>query len=311
MTAVLIDCDPGIDDALALALAVASPELDVRAVTCVAGNRPVAVTAANARRLLDLFGRPDIPVHAGAARPLLYPQARTNLVHGEDGLGGVSLGGDARPVAAPGVDPGVALEAADHAADVLAHLLLSPLGADMVIVAMGPLTNLALVEIRHPGLLARARSIHIMGGAAHCPGNVTPAAEFNFWADPAAAHVVMTAGARLEVFPLDVTSQAAMTPAWLASLATQPKRSAQALAAMLAVYGEQDPLLHDACPVAALLRPQLFSGQAGRLEVDWRPGPDEGRSHLHQEGEVNAALYTGLDTDGLLSLMAERLALLP
>ncbi|TWB40629.1 nucleoside hydrolase [Nitrospirillum pindoramense] len=299
MTAVLIDCDPGIDDALALALAVASPELDVRAVTCVAGNRPVAVTATNARRLLDLFGRPDIPVYAGAARPLLYPQARTNLVHGEDGLGGVALGVDARQVVA------------DHAADALAHLLLSPLGADLTIVAMGPLTNLALAEIRHPGLLARARSIHVMGGAAHCPGNVAPAAEFNFWADPAAAHVVMTAGARLEVFPLDVTGQAAMTPAWLAALAAQPTRSAQALAAMLAVYGEKDPLLHDACPVAALLRPQLFSGQAGRLEVDWRPGPDEGRSRLHQEGEVNAMLYTGLDTDGLLSLMAERLARLP
>ncbi|MEC4593822.1 nucleoside hydrolase [Nitrospirillum amazonense] len=299
MTAVLIDCDPGIDDALALALAVASPELDVRAVTCVAGNRPVAVTATNARRLLDLFGRPDIPVYAGAARPLLYSQARTNLVHGEDGLGGVALDGDARPVVA------------DHAADALAHLLLSPLGADLTIVAMGPLTNLALAEIRHPGLLARARSIHLMGGAAHCPGNVTPAAEFNFWADPAAAHVVMTAGARLEVFPLDVTGQAAMTPAWLAALASQPTRSAQALAAMLAVYGEQDPLLHDACPVAALLRPRLFKGETGRLEVDWRPGPDEGRSRLHQDGEVNAALYTGLDTDGLLSLMAERLARLP
>ncbi|TWB21764.1 purine nucleosidase [Nitrospirillum amazonense] len=303
MTAVLIDCDPGIDDALALALAVASPELDVRAVTCVAGNRPVAITAANARRLLDLFGRPDIPVHAGAARPLLYPQARTNLVHGEDGLGGVSLGGDARPVATPGL--------AAHAADALAHLLLSPLGTDLTVVAMGPLTNLALAEIRHPGLLARARSLHIMGGAAHCPGNVTPAAEFNFWADPAAAHVVLTAGAKLEVFPLDVTSQAAMTPAWLAALAAQPTRSAQALAAMLAVYGEQDPLLHDACPVAALLRPQLFSGRTGRLEVDWRPGPDEGCCRLHQDGEVNAALYTGLDTDGLLSLMAERLARLP
>ncbi|MBB6255183.1 nucleoside hydrolase [Nitrospirillum iridis] len=299
MTAVLIDCDPGIDDALALALAVASPELDVRAVTCVAGNRPVDITAANARRLLDLFGRPDIPVHAGGARPLLYPEPRTNLVHGEDGLGGVVVGRHARPIAA------------DHAADVLAHLLLSPRGADLTVVAMGPLTNLALAEIRHPGLLARARAIHVMGGAAHCPGNVTPTAEFNFWADPAAAHVVMTAGARLEVFPLDVTSQAAMTPAWLAALAAQSTRSAQALAAMLAVYGEQDPLLHDACPVAALLRPRLFSGGTGLLEVDWRPGSDEGRSHFHAGGEINAVLHTGLDADGLLSLMAERLARLP
>ncbi|WP_044562452.1 nucleoside hydrolase, partial [Azospirillum sp. B4] len=190
------------------------PELEVRAVTCVAGNRPVAVTAVNARRLLDLFGRPDIPVYAGGARPLLYPEPRTNLVHGEDGLGGVVLGRDARPVAA------------EHAADALAHLLLSPSGADLTVVAMGPLTNLALAEIRHPGLLARARGIHIMGGAVHCPGNVTPAAEFNFWADPAAAHVVMTAGARLNVFPLDVTGQAAMTPAWLAGLAARPAKSA-------------------------------------------------------------------------------------
>jgi purine nucleosidase len=297
--AVVIDCDPGIDDALALALAVASPELDLRAVTCVAGNRPVDVTAANARRLVTLFGRPDIPVHAGASRPLLYPAPRTNLVHGEDGLGGVVIEAGARDVEV------------EHAADALARLLLSDLGPDLALVAMGPLTNLALAEIRHPGVLARARGIHIMGGAAFHPGNVTPAAEFNFWADPAAAHVVMTAGARLEIFPLDVTSQAAMTPNWLADLAARPGAAAQALAAMLAVYGEQDPLLHDACPVAALVRPGLFQGNAGRLTIDWRPGADEGRSTFSADQDANAVLHTSVDTQGLLALMAERLARLP
>ncbi|MDE1145062.1 MAG: nucleoside hydrolase [Azospirillaceae bacterium] len=298
-TAVVIDCDPGIDDALALALAVASPELDVRAVTCVAGNRPVAVTTRNARRLLDLFGRPDIPVHAGAARPLLHPEPRTNLVHGADGLGGVDLPQD-----------GDAVED-EHAADALARLLLSPTGPELAVVAMGPLTNLALAEIRHPGLLARARSVHIMGGAAFCPGNVTPAAEFNFWADPAAAHVVMTAGARLDLFPLDVTAQAAMTPDWLKDLAAGPGRSTQALAAMLAVYGTQDPLLHDACPVAALLRPGLFQGGTGALTVDYRPGDEEGRCHFTPAAEGAVMLNTGLDAPGLLALMAERLARLP
>ena len=161
---IILDCDPGIDDALALALAVATPELNLCAVTCVAGNRPVETTARNARALLDLFGAPDIPVYAGAPGPLDNATAQFNLVHGEDGLGGVDI--DRSGIVADG-----------HAADVLAEALLSEARAKLTVVATGPLTNLALAETRHPGILARARRPshgrrHVLSRQCHGGGRI-------------------------------------------------------------------------------------------------------------------------------------------
>jgi len=294
---IIIDCDPGIDDALALALAVASPELRLLAVTCVAGNRPVETTRLNARGLLNLFGASTVPVYAGAAAPLNGTEARVNLVHGEDGLGGVE------------VDRSGPLSDI-HGADALSDALLGDGGTDLTIVAIGPLTNLARAELKQPGVLARARAILIMGGAVNHPGNVTPFGEFNFWADPQAAEVVARSGARLGIFPLDVTSQAAMTPAWLRQLAGWPSKSAQALSAMLRVYGALDPLLHDPCPVAYLIDPTLFDGEAGDLQVEWRSTAEEGRCHFRRETSDTTVFFT-TNQEKLLGVIAARLATLP
>ena len=301
---IVIDCDPGIDDALALLLAAASPELRLLAVTCVAGNRPVAITAANACRILDAAGRSDVPVYAGSARPIAQVQPRCNLVHGEDGLGGVSLAGQREPVAG-------------HAVDQLDALLMAHAPDSVTVVAMGPLTNLALAEIRRPGLLRRARAVVVMGGAAFCPGNVRPTAEFNFYADPVAAHVVLAAGAALTLFGLDVTSKAVMSPEWIASFAALGTRCGAATHGMLKAYAALDPLLHDACPVAYLLQPELFAGQHCAVSVDWREGPTEGQllawpsEHADKPFAANAEVVTELDCARLLTLVRERIARLP
>lgn len=312
----IIDCDPGIDDALALFLAAASPDqLQLLAVTCVAGNRPVATTTANACRLLDAAGRPDVPVYAGAAHPLGQHEPRCNLVHGEDGLGGVTLPLLRTPLPAP-------------AADVLTGLLLQAPPRHITVVAIGPLTNLATAELKHPGLLRRAKALLVMGGAVACPGNVTPLAEFNFYADPSAARIVIESGAEIGLFGLDVTGKAVMSAEWIESLLTIDRRCAKLSHAMLTAYAQQDPLLHDACPVAYLLRPHLFEGAAWSLAVDETPGPQAGhvRAHpIHADGEHHAAagdpagkplgaaarVYFDVDRAGLMALVRSRLENLP
>lgn len=302
MIPIVIDCDPGIDDALALLLAAGSPELRLLGVTAVAGNRPVDVTARNACRLLDLAGMREVPVLAGCARPMGYAQARCNEVHGLDGLGGLELPTRRGP-------------AAEHATAFLLRTLLAAPVQSISLVATGPLSNLAMIEVLHPGILRRARSVHVMGGAVFCAGNITAKAEFNFFADPLAAQVVMTSGASIELFGLDVTSQAVMSNDWIASFARMPTHCGQAAYAMLKAYAAFDPLLHDACPVAHLIQPDLFSGAHHRMTVDWRPGHGEGQSTAHDfESDSNVpavVVHTQVRTAALLALVRERIARLP
>lgn len=300
----IIDCDPGIDDALALLLACSSPEIDLLAVTTVAGNRPLDITSRNACRILDAAGRDAVPVFAGCARPIAYAAPRCNRVHGEDGLGGVHLHTEREP-------------AKQHASDFIASALLDGEPNTVTLVALGPLTNLALAEIKHPGLLERAKTVAVMGGAVFCPGNVTPSAEFNFHADALAAHVVLDAGVRVQLFGLDVTRQAVMPNAWIASLGDIGTRCGRAARDMLRAYAEHDPLLHDGCPVAWLIDPSLFVGEPAALAIDWRPGPSEGRSSAaampseQHRVAANAVVYTGVDHLRLLGLLHERIARLP
>ncbi|WP_034292968.1 nucleoside hydrolase [Herbaspirillum sp. RV1423] len=304
MTPIIIDCDPGIDDALALLLAAGSPAMDILAVTTVAGNRPAPVTARNARKIMDLAGRHAVPVYAGAERPFSGGEARCNLVHGVDGLGGVALASERE------INAG-------HAASMLVQLLQERPAATVELVAMGPLTNLALAEMLAPGILRRARRLLVMGGALRVPGNVTPAAEFNFYADALAAHIVLGAQAELLLFPLDVTAKAIMSDAWIASIGALGSDSGRAAAAMLAAYAEQDPLLHDACPVAYLLEPALFAGEPCEIAVDWRAGPTDGQvlAHFaHSRGAAfapNVVAMTGVHNADLLALVRNRIAALP
>lgn len=301
---IILDCDPGIDDALALMLAAGLPRVELLAVTAVAGNRPVATTAANARRVLDLAGLSSVPVYAGAERPFGYRAPRCNLVHGLDGLGGVDLGAQ-RPVQD------------GHAAVRLAELLDRAPAGTIDLVATAPLTNLALCEMLAPGRLARARSVLVMGGALRVPGNITPAAEFNFHADPAAAQMVLDAGASVLLFPLDVTGQAVMPPDWIARFDGAGNACGRAAGAMLAAYARLDPLLHDACPVAWLARPELFAGADCHVQVDWRDGPTAGHARAwfgtrdDAPGAPNVRAMVGLDNAGLLDLVAQAIGRLP
>jgi len=299
MLNIVLDCDPGIDDALALLMAAASPSFNLLAVTTVVGNRPLDITAANARRLLDLAGRTEVPVYAGCARPMASPAARCNLVHGEDGLGGVAL-----PLARP-------VEAL-HAVDHLAHLLQQEPAGSLTVIAVGPLTNLAMVEVKHPGLLRRARALLVMGGAAFRRGNVTEAAEFNFFVDPSAASVVLNAGAATTLFGLDVTQQAAMGKDWIASFGELGTRTGTAVQAMLAAYAFRDPLLHDACPVAYALQPQLFRGRVLKVDVERAHGAEEGRLRVLPHADLPpTTVITDVDRDALLACVRAEIARLP
>jgi purine nucleosidase len=304
MTAVIIDCDPGIDDALALLLAAGSPELDLLAVTTVAGNRRAHITSRNARRILDLAGKTAIPVHAGAAMPLGHAQARCNLVHGEDGLGGVDI-----------CEPS-ALHDGPAAVRIVQCLLDQP-EHSVTVIAIGPLTNLALAEALSPGILRRAHRLLIMGGALQVPGNITPAAEFNFYADPIAANMVLQAGAEVVLFPLDVTGRAEMSVEWIASFGELDTRCGRAASAMLQAYAQLDPLLHDACPVAYLLDAGLFEGERCAVQVDWRPGATEGHClarmtrHLSSSETDNATAMMAVRNDALLALVRSRIGALP
>src|SRR6476661_8435532 len=192
-TPILLDCDPGHDDAIAILLALGSDELELRGVTTVAGNQTLEKTTANAIRVLELAGRGDIPVAAGAGRPLVREPRVAAEVHGETGLDG------------PDLPPPQAEPSPQHAVDFLAERV-----AGTTLVATGPLTNVALLLARHPE--ARPERIVLMGGAI-AEGNVTPAAEFNIWADPEAAHRVFTSGLDVTMVCLDVTHRALLSAA--------------------------------------------------------------------------------------------------
>ncbi len=299
MKRIIIDCDPGIDDALALWLAAGNALLDIVAVTTVAGNRPADITSANARKLMDLAGCGAVPVYAGAQRPLGHASARCNLVHGPDGLGGVNVG-----AARPHQD--------GHAASRLVELLGEAEEGSLTLVATGPLTNLALAESLSPGILARAAQVVVMGGALRCPGNITPAAEFNFYADPIAASMVLQSGAELVLFPLDVTGAAVMDGQWIASFGAMDSLCGRAAGAMLAAYAAFDPLLHDACPVAWLIEPGMFTGASCLVEVDWRQGPTEGHCIASfDSAAANVLAFDKVNLGPLLALVRDSIGRLP
>src|SRR2546423_3638432 len=239
---ILLDCDPGHDDAIALLLALASPELELLGVTTVAGNQTLAKTTANAIRVLEFVGRDDVPVAAGADRPLVREQAVASNVHGETGLDG------------PDLPPSRASPVAQHAVDFLAEKIRQHAGA-VTLVPTGPLTNVALLLALHPE--ARPERIVLMGGAI-AEGNTTPAAEFNIWCDPEAAARVFGSGIDVTMVGLDVTHRALFTQAHAGRLAG---RVGEMVAELLRfygnfhrrVYGFEGSPIHDAVAVAHVL----------------------------------------------------------
>jgi len=299
-TAILLDCDPGHDDAIALLLALASPELELLGVTTVAGNQTLAKTTANAIRVLDFVGRDEIPVAAGASAPLVREPYVAAYVHGETGLDG------------PDLPPPRREPLQQRAVDFLAEQIRARKGA-VTLVPTAPLTNVALLLALHPD--ARPERIVLMGGAI-AEGNVTPAAEFNIWADPEAAACVFAAGIDLTMVGLDVTHKALFTPAHERCL---EGRVGEIVRALLQFYGEfhrrqygwEGSPIHDAVAVAHVARPGLLETVERGVKVDTGPELSRGRTYVdvwrRTRWEPNARVAVDIDTDGFLDLLVDRL----
>jgi inosine-uridine nucleoside N-ribohydrolase len=297
---IVIDCDPGHDDAIAIMLALGSPEVEIRAVTTVSGNASLHHTTANAIRVLDHVGRSDIPVAAGADRPLIRDPYVPGDVHGETGLEGVDLPPPSRPP----------VEA--HAVDVLAEVAASS-ARPVTLVAIGPLTNIAIFAARHPEAAAALERVVIMGGSIGL-GNVTPAAEFNIWGDPEAARRVFTSGLDVTMVGLDVTHKALFTGEQNERL--RPRgRAAKLAAEMVDFYRRSHPRIggtpiHDAVAVAQVVRPGLLTLEHCHVEVDCGP-VSRGRTLVDLRGvagrEPNVHVATDIDP-AFNDLMADRIA---
>ncbi len=304
-TEIVLDCDPGHDDAIALLLALASPEVELVGVTTVAGNATLEQTTANALRVLELAGRADVPVAAGAARPLVRERDVAAHVHGETGLDGPEL---PEPAGAP---------VEEHAVELLAREIRARQGR-LTLVATGPLTNVALLLALHPD--ARPERVVLMGGAVG-EGNRTPAAEFNIWADPEAAHRVFTSGLDVTMLGLDVTHQAIVTPA-LADELRAAGRIGTFVAELVEFYARFHKRLypelggspmHDPLAVAHVIRPGLVDTRPAHIEVDCGWGEGRGRTNVdwrgrHDGREPNAQVGLGLDADAFRALLYERIA---
>jgi inosine-uridine nucleoside N-ribohydrolase len=295
-TSILLDCDPGHDDAIALLLALASPEIELLGVTTVAGNQTLEKTTANALRVLELAGRGEVPVAAGAGRPLLREPFVATYVHGETGLDG------------PDLPPPQGRPVEEHAVDFLAECVK---GATLV--ATGPLTNVALLLAVRPE--ARPDRLVLMGGAI-AEGNVTPAAEFNIWCDPEAAARVFTSGIELTMIGLDVTHKALFSQRHAERLEGRAGTMVRELLAFYnrfhaEVYGFDGSPIHDALAVAQVFRPDLVELERLNVEIDCESSLCRGRTVVdlwRRTGrEPNAHVAVGIDSEAFLDLLLERL----
>jgi pyrimidine-specific ribonucleoside hydrolase len=306
---VLLDCDPGHDDALAILLALASPGLDVQAITTVAGNAGIENTTRNALRVLTLAGRTDIPVARGAELPLVREPWIPVAVHGTSGLDGADL-------PEPGAEP---VEAS--ALELMAAVLRSA-ERPVTLVPTGPLTNVALLLRAYPGLRERIGAISLMGGSLGV-GNTTASAEFNVWQDPEAAAVVFTSGLPILMAGLDVTHQALVLPEDVARLGALGTRTGRVVADLMRFYGAYHrdrygwpgPPIHDAVAVAVLVAPWLLERRTLRVDVELGDGLARGRTIGDERGvsgrPANAGVLVRLDRPAFIDLLIEAIASFP
>lgn len=301
-TRIVIDTDPGVDDAVAILLALASPEVDVCAVTTVNGNVNVDKTTLNARRLMDLAGRSNTVIARGAAVPLASPSGDASEVHGADGLGDLTW-----------PEPTTTVDVRD-AVDVIWQLLAE---GPLTIVAIGPLTNLALLLRRYPDAASKVERVVIMGGASF-EGNVTPAAEFNIWADPEAAAEVCAATWPLTFMPLDLTHQALLAPEDLLTMRSWGTEVGLRLADMLEPYadfhetwyGNRDVIMHDAMAVYDVIRPGAISKQGVRVEVETGGRFSRGATWFdrrREHADSNQEVGVRVDNRAFVPFLLERL----
>lgn len=302
----ILDTDPGQDDAIALFLALGSPELIVEAVTTVAGNVPQPLVTENALGLLALADREDIPVYRGCERPMLRDLATAEHVHGPSGVDGAIL-----PQPSRGAEP-------EHAVDAIIDRCLASGDATVTLCPIGPLTNIAMAIVKEPSIVPKIREIVWMGGAFKETGNTTTLAEFNAFVDPHAAHVVFTAGAPLTIFPLDVTHKALMAPVHVEGLEAFGSPVADAAAGMIRFYEKHDvdkydivgAPLHDPCVIAYLIDPSIFRGHTAHVAIDHNNEGSIGNTYEVEGGAPTATVMTEVDADRFLSLVIERIGTL-
>ena len=311
MRRIIIDADPGQDDAVAILLALASPEIEVLAITAVAGNVPLRLTARNALAVCEVAGRPDVPVHAGADAPLRRALVTAEHVHGRTGLDGADL-----------PEPTTALRDG-HAADVIAETLRREPPGTVTLCALGPLTNLALAFERAPEAVARVAEIVLMGGAYFEVGNITPASEFNIHVDPEAAAAVFACGRPITVLPLDATHKVLTTAPRLDRLRALGNRAGEVVAGWCGFferfdrekYGAEGAPLHDPCVIARLLAPELFAGRHVNVEIETVSDLTRGMTVADWWGVTdrapNATFLGDADAEGFWDLLIERLGRLP
>lgn len=305
---IIIDTDPGQDDAFAILLALASPELQVLGVTAVAGNVPLALTERNARIICELAGRPDIRVFAGCDAPLRRKLVTAEHVHGKTGLDGPAL-----------PEPTMPLEP-QHGVDFLIETLRREPAHSVTLCPLGPLTNIAAAFLKAPDIIGRVQQIVLMGGAYFEVGNITPAAEFNIYVDPEAAEIVFRSGVNLVVMPLDVTHKALTTRARVEAfraLGTEVGRMAAEWADFferfdMEKYGSEGAPLHDPTVIAYLLEPGLFKGRHINVEIETQSELTLGMTVADWWGvtgrPANALFIGSMDADGFFAMLTERLA---
>jgi len=306
---IIIDTDPGQDDAVAILLALASPdEIDLLGITCVAGNVPLALTARNARMICELAGRPDIAVFAGCDRPLGRALVTAEHVHGKTGLDGPTL-----------PEPQMPLQP-QHAVDFIIDTVRANPPGTITLCPLGPLTNIATALARAPDIAARLQEIVLMGGAYFEVGNITPAAEFNIYVDPQAAKAVFAAGVPLVVMPLDVTHKALVTAERNAAFRNLGTPVGIAVAQMTEFferydrekYGSLGAPLHDPCVTAYLLAPHLFSGRHVNVEIETTSELTMGMTVADwwrvTDRPANAMFMGQIDAQDFFDLLTQRLA---
>lgn len=306
---IIIDTDPGQDDAFAILLALASPgELDVLGITTVAGNVPLDLTSRNARVICELAGRSGTKVFAGCPAPLKRKLVTAEYVHGKTGLDGPTL-----------PEPRMALQP-DHAVDFLIETLRREPTGSVTLCPLGPLTNIATAFQKAPDIIPRVQEIVLMGGAYFEVGNVTPTAEFNIYVDPEAAEIVFKSGIPLVVMPLDVTHKALTSRRWiegLRALGTPVGRAAADWADFferfdVQKYGSEGGPLHDPCVIAYLINPDLFEGRRINVEIETQSELTLGMTVADWWGvtgrPANALFMGRLDARGFFDLLTERLA---
>jgi purine nucleosidase len=305
---IIIDCDPGQDDAVMLLLALACPDVfDILGITTVAGNVPLYLTQRNARIMCELAGRTDVPVFAGCDKPLRRPLITAENVHGKTGIDGVEI-----------YEPTMPLQD-KHAVDFIIETLQDAETDSITLVPTGPLTNIGSAIEKQPRILAKVKEIVLMGGAMREGGNTTPCAEFNILEDPDAAQIVMRCGRPITILPLDVTHQALVSQQRIEQIRALATPVGTAVVGMMEFfnrfdtekYGSEGAPLHDPCTIAYLLKPELFKGKLCNVEVETESPLTMGHTAVDfwdvTDRPPNANWIYQVDADGFFALLIERL----